>query len=92
MNDLQVKYIKTHVTYCDNQSALHIKANPIFHERAKHLEIDFHIVRKKQTIEVMRLLLVKSKDQLADFFTKSLHPQPFHTLLCKLKMVDKYQP
>jgi hypothetical protein len=38
----------------------------------------------------MKLLPVSSKDQLADFFTKPLLPQPFHTLLLKLGMLDIY--
>jgi hypothetical protein len=90
--DLHVQCTKLPVLYCDNQSALHIVANPVFHERTKHLEIDCHIVREKLKGGLMKLLPVMSKDQIADFFTKPLLPQQFNTLLSKLGMVDIYQP
>jgi hypothetical protein len=38
----------------------------------------------------MKLLPVSSQDQIADFFTKPLLPQPFQSLLSKLNMLDIY--
>jgi len=38
--ELGVQNYKSITLHCDNQSAIHIEKNPIFHERTKHIEID----------------------------------------------------
>jgi hypothetical protein len=59
--------------WCDNIiGAKYLSANPVFHARTKHKEVDYHFVRERVIQKLLEIEFVSSQDQVADEFTKSI--------------------
>ncbi|CAL1377327.1 unnamed protein product [Linum trigynum] len=74
--------------WCDNLGATYLSANPVFHSRNKHMEIDFHFVCERVVVGQLLVRYISTEDQLADLLTKPLPRQRFHHFKCKLKVID----
>ena len=54
-----------------------MSANPVQHQRTKHIEIDLHFVRERVALGAVRVLHVPTTSQFADIFTKGLPTSVF---------------
>jgi hypothetical protein len=70
LKELGVPRQRTPILWCDNLGATYLTANPVFHARTKHIEIDFHFVRERVAEGFLDVRFISSSDQLADVFTK----------------------
>ena len=75
LSELGVRHDGLMRLHCDNQSAMHIAKNQVFHERTKHIEVDCHLIRDlvigtSSCPPCIQLIHVRTDLQLADILTK----------------------
>lgn len=89
MEDLHQKVDYAVPLHCDNQSAIRLAENPVFHARTKHVEVHYHFIREKVLMEEMEMRQIKTDDQIADLFTKGLSIGKCEGFRCQLNMVRR---
>ena len=88
LEELGVGNLKPITLNCDNQSAINIAKNPVYHDKTKHIAIDCHFTRKKVLDGLLQLSYLPTTHQLADILTRILPSNKFQELLGKLGMTS----
>jgi histone deacetylase 1/2 len=72
LTELGIRHPKSASLWCDNLGATYLSANPVFHARTKHIEVDYHFFRERVANKLLNIRFIPTGDQVADGFTKPL--------------------
>lgn len=72
LKDLHIPVSLPITLFCDNRAAQLIAANPCYHDRTKHLDIDCHFTRDKIQEGFLQTAYIPTHLQIADIMTKAL--------------------
>jgi hypothetical protein len=88
LQELRVPHPPAARLWCDNLGAKYLSANPIFHARTKHIEIDFHFVQERVAQKLLDIRFISTGDQLADGFTKPMSAAKMKVFQFNLNLVS----
>ena len=60
LKELKISCPPTARIWCDNIGATYLTANPVFHGRVKHVEIDFHFVRERVARKLLDVRVIST--------------------------------
>ncbi|KAH9647737.1 retrovirus-related pol polyprotein from transposon RE1 [Citrus sinensis] len=90
LGELSINLSSTPMMWCDNQGAIALAYNPVYHAKTKHVELDIHFIRDKVTAKEVAVCYVPSQDQTADVLTKALSFKQFSYFRSKLNVHPKH--
>ena len=72
LEDSQLKQVQTIPLMIDNTFAMKLAKNPKFHDRTKHINTKYHLIRHHVEAKTIHLCDCSTNEQIANIFTKAL--------------------
>lgn len=57
-------------TYCDNQNAIYLSKDTIFHERTKYINVRFHFIRDMMAQVMVKVAKISTEENPSDILIK----------------------
>ena len=72
VNELKIYADEAVLIHQDNQGAIALAKNPVFHQRTKHIDLRYHFIREKIEEKKTEICYTPTSEMQADFLTKNL--------------------
>jgi hypothetical protein len=76
LSELKDADVEVPVLRVDNKSTISLIRNPVHHDRSKHIDIRYHLIREYEQTGQIAVNFIRTEEQLGDILTKPL---------CKIK-------
>ncbi|KAH9697779.1 Integrase catalytic domain-containing protein [Citrus sinensis] len=90
LNELWLRQ-KIFTIFCDNQSAIHLIKNQVYHERTKHIDVRLHFIRDEVSKGVVSVSKIHTDVNPANVLTKVVPTAKFNFFVNLMGVVEKSQ-
>ncbi|GKA77886.1 ribonuclease H-like domain-containing protein [Tanacetum coccineum] len=85
--DYGYNFMQTKI-YVDNESAICVVKNPVYHSKTKHIEIRNHFIRDSYKKRLIEMVKIRKDNNAANFLTKAFDLSRFNSLVESIGMLN----
>ncbi|GJZ96986.1 putative ribonuclease H-like domain-containing protein [Tanacetum coccineum] len=87
MLDYRYNFMQTKI-HVDNESAICVVKNPVYHSKTKHIEIQHHFIRDSYKKRLIEMVKIHTDNNVADLLTKAFDVSRFNYLVASICMLN----
>ncbi|GJV01954.1 hypothetical protein Tco_1335523 [Tanacetum coccineum] len=87
MLDYGYNFMQTKI-HVDNESAICVVKNPVYHSKTKHIEIRHHFIRDSYEKKLIKMVKIRTDNNVADLLTKAFDVSRFNFMVASICMLN----